>query len=339
MNLFIKSIESNKVINSYNFARNSDIVFSETVSKSQYEKLKSEDTVVVEESNNSVLYMLKAFDLKENSIIFTNTYLINDLFRSLKNSKFRNIKIISTQTDHSIEYRDFNKKPSCVSKWFSTNVVFQHKDLVPIPLGLANEYSPKNIQKKDYEKLQVSDIKINELYVNFENNTNYFHRNKIKKNLLKKENTFIEQEKLSIADYLEKLNKYQFILCPFGNGFDTHRIWETLYAGSIPIIPKQFSLESIFETDLFLFENLKSLSSYKYKAYIKENMQSFDYLLNIDYWLGKIFENKLKNNFQVEKVSLSSISIINNYFIFKKKEEMRKKRQTLYRKVHNKVFN
>jgi len=339
MDLFIKSVRNNKVINSYNYARNSDIVFSETVSKSQYEKLKTEDTIVVDESGDSVLYMLKNYDLKENSIIFTNTYLVNDLFSSLKSSKFKNIKIISTQTDHSIGNRDFDKKPICVSKWFSTNVNFQNEQLVPIPLGLANEYSPKNILKKDYEQLQVSDFKINSLYVNFENNTNYFHRNKIKKSLLKKEKIHIEQEKLNTSDYLEKLNKYQFILCPFGNGFDTHRIWETLYAGSIPIIPKQFSFESIFETDLFLFENLKSLLSHKYKANIKQNMPSYDYLLNIDYWVEKISKNKIENNFEIEKVSLSSTNVIDNYFIFKKKEEKRKKRQTLYRKVHNKVFN
>ena len=68
-------------------------------------------------------------------------------------------------------------------------------------------------------------------------------------------------------------------------------------------------------------------------------MRSYDYLLNIDYWVEKISENKIENNFEIEKVSLSSINVINNYFIFKKKEEKRKKRQTLYRKVHNKVFN
>ena len=31
-------------------------------------------------------------------------------------------------------------------------------------------------------------------------------------------------------------NKYKFILCPLGNGVDSHRIWETLYSGSIPIV-------------------------------------------------------------------------------------------------------
>ena len=29
---------------------------------------------------------------------------------------------------------------------------------------------------------------------------------------------------------------YKFVVAPLGNGPDSHRIWETLYAGSIPII-------------------------------------------------------------------------------------------------------
>jgi hypothetical protein len=31
---------------------------------------------------------------------------------------------------------------------------------------------------------------------------------------------------------------YKFIACPRGNGTDTHRFWETLYRGSIPVVKK-----------------------------------------------------------------------------------------------------
>lgn len=36
--------------------------------------------------------------------------------------------------------------------------------------------------------------------------------------------------------YLERCRQHAFVACPRGNGFDTHRVWETLYMGSVPIL-------------------------------------------------------------------------------------------------------
>lgn len=38
--------------------------------------------------------------------------------------------------------------------------------------------------------------------------------------------------------FLTDLRNHSFVLCPRGNGVDTHRLWETLYMGSIPIVRK-----------------------------------------------------------------------------------------------------
>jgi transposase len=32
------------------------------------------------------------------------------------------------------------------------------------------------------------------------------------------------------------LGKYRYVLCPRGNGIDTHRFWETLYKGNLPVV-------------------------------------------------------------------------------------------------------
>ena len=36
--------------------------------------------------------------------------------------------------------------------------------------------------------------------------------------------------------FLRDIRNHAFVLCPRGNGVDTHRLWETLYMGSIPIV-------------------------------------------------------------------------------------------------------
>ncbi len=38
------------------------------------------------------------------------------------------------------------------------------------------------------------------------------------------------------AAYLDALLTHRFVLSPPGNGIDTHRMWEALYAGAIPVV-------------------------------------------------------------------------------------------------------
>jgi hypothetical protein len=42
--------------------------------------------------------------------------------------------------------------------------------------------------------------------------------------------------RLSPEAYAKLTESFDFILCPRGNGIDTHRLWETLYRGRIPIL-------------------------------------------------------------------------------------------------------
>lgn len=42
--------------------------------------------------------------------------------------------------------------------------------------------------------------------------------------------------KLSPREHRQALARYAFVACPPGNGLDTHRVWEAMYLGCIPII-------------------------------------------------------------------------------------------------------
>jgi len=278
--------------------------------------------------------MLEDFELRENSVIFTNTYLVEDLFEKLNSSKFRNIKIISSQTDHSINEKIFLKKPPSVSVWFSTNVNYQNEALVPIPLGLANEYSPKNLFKSDYTNLIPVNKKSNFIYLNFEDNTNYFHRNYLKRKLTDNGLTILENQKITKFKYLENLNKFQYILCPFGNGFDTHRIWETLYAGSLPVIPYNPFLLSILNNSNIFFKNIKDIND----IVIQNMYGNYDEILQIDYWINKV---KKSGNYMEtassENIVFNFKEVNKNYLLKKDIEYKLKKRNTLKRKIHNNI--
>lgn len=42
--------------------------------------------------------------------------------------------------------------------------------------------------------------------------------------------------KVPKEEFYEMLSKFYYNVCPMGNGFDTHRFWETLMVGTIPIV-------------------------------------------------------------------------------------------------------
>jgi hypothetical protein len=50
----------------------------------------------------------------------------------------------------------------------------------------------------------------------------------------------------SRVDFWKSCDEYAYVVCPFGNGLDTHRTWEVLVLGRIPII-KVSPLNVIFE--------------------------------------------------------------------------------------------
>jgi hypothetical protein len=53
---------------------------------------------------------------------------------------------------------------------------------------------------------------------------------------IKKAGTLEISKSTNYENYIKELSKYRFCLCLRGNGIDTHRFWESLYLGVIPVI-------------------------------------------------------------------------------------------------------
>ena len=48
----------------------------------------------------------------------------------------------------------------------------------------------------------------------------------------------LSHNQLTSAQYSEYVNNYRFVAAPRGNGVDTHRFWEALYRGAVPIVKR-----------------------------------------------------------------------------------------------------
>ena len=115
-----------------------------------------------------------------------------------------------------ITKRIYNKKPSCISKWYSINVEYDVESLVPIPYGLSNEYSPKNLKYSDFRNIykDINDETIS-MYINFRI-TNYKERELLYKEFAKYNWVQIDSPNIAINEYVNNLSLHNFVLSPWG---------------------------------------------------------------------------------------------------------------------------
>lgn len=184
-----------------------------------------------------------------------------NIFKRLKLPK---IDLYCHNSDENIykdELIDDLLKNESVNAFYSQNLSTMHEKARILPIGVANScwehgdlYALKDVLYKNYKYK-----KIDKIYVNFNENT-YIHRKKYKeslKNLKEQSIMYIEDKELPYKDYLNRLVKYKYCFCPRGNGLDTHRFWEAIYLGVIPIVINNKSTNSVNFIKLLKQLNIK----------------------------------------------------------------------------------
>ncbi len=185
---------------------------------------------------------------KENNIEIVKIFVYGDNLREWYNQLFKRLNVgkidlYSHNSDENI-YKDELIKDLLdnenVNVFYSQNLCVIDKKAKLLPIGLGNsQWEHGNIQLfKDVLNKTYKYKKIDKIYVNFNDNT-YIHRSKYKeyiKNLKDEINFFVQENNLSYKEYLNELSRYKYCLCPRGNGLDTHRFWECIYLGVVPIV-------------------------------------------------------------------------------------------------------
>lgn len=262
------------LISANNFARMSNQVFVEEVTLTDFEKLKNDNLIVFQKDNNYVCYINIKIELNENDIIFCKTDYVDLLFKYLKSIKnLKNIKLITSQSDLKVDKRLFKKKPRCVSKWYSTNVVHKDNKLISLPIGLANEFSEKNLNHLDFKKFSIQNEEIqkeNYIYSNFNINTKYLFRKRLLSLISNNKKFKIRNNDLNLDEYKQDLNNYKYVLCPPGNGIDTHRIWEAIYSNSIPVVFREYYLDYFSEVPVIVLNSIDELKNFNLNKNVKK---------------------------------------------------------------------
>ena len=302
---------------SYDFARFSNIVYSEVVSKKQFKNLNIPHPEIIAEDDYGIFYKQSKFSLRSGDIIFTHTGNLLNLFYLIKNlSKDFELILITHQSDTPINKKLFSKKPKCVKSWYAVNVDLEINNLYPIPLGLANDaLFDSNVSRNNLVySLNYFKENIN-VYINFNDSTNKLERSWIKKHFEKFSWVEIENNKLNIEEYSKKINQSAFVICPWGNGIDTHRIWETLLLGSIPIVKRHTTFKNLDDLPIYFVNDLRDINKKSLNEFMsslkskKLNLKKLD----LKYWENIVKSNQ--NNGQLS-INVDEPIYVSNYFKF-----------------------
>lgn len=344
MNLINKfNIPENEILKSSNYIRFCDDVFAASLPLKEFKKyFKLSEVYVINDDDENILFIKKNLKVKNGSVIFCNTDFVDLFFNFLnKNKNLQSLRLLTCQSDQKINRNLYRKKPDIITDWFTVNTKLNKKNLTPFPFGIANAKYDKNVTYEDIFNFKESkQNRLEKLYINFNLNTNYFHRFKAKKNLSKSKLSEIEID-LSFKKYLDSIHNYKFILCPWGNGYDTHRFWEVIYSGGIPVTKKNNSYEKFNQFPIILLNKYDVL---EFEEAIKNYTQpSLDEeILKTSWW----FKNVIKNiKIDTEKNVLLELEqdIFENYkkYYSKKiqKQKIIKNFKTTLRKIHQKMYS
>ena len=238
------------------------------------------------------------------TIIFCKTDYLMSEFENIKNIQ-NDVVLISGNSDYAITDEIIKHLPKNVKKWFAQNAISKNEKLVPIPMGIENKLpSVREGHGIGYhERVELKEVLLNrnisktptkKIYANFNVDTNPHHRNQVKNVCEKSEHIVWENSNLSLENFFDNILDYEMIVCPAGNGVDTHRLWEVLYSNRVPITIKigDFKIYELYEKlpiiildSISDLDNLELLNSKLMDIYLKSlTIEPID----LNYWVNQI---------------------------------------------------
>jgi hypothetical protein len=181
--------------------------------------------------------------LPQKPILYSSTCNYEEALEFIKNNPDKQFKLITHNSDRCVTNCEV---PDNLIRWYAQNLDFDHVKIEPIPIGLENQHwhpskrSVLNTILDSEQRPRIDNVALcqfnpdtypkerHPLFTMCENGTVagdcYFCVNGLDFNI-----------------YAENLLNYKFALCPRGNGLDTHRLWEAILLGCVPIVKSHHS--------------------------------------------------------------------------------------------------
>jgi hypothetical protein len=185
------------------------------------------------------------------------------------------------------------------SKIFGINLNPIKSNSFSIPLGLTNDtdespfhriFGNSNAILTAIKEEERPEKFRSDIYANFTIQTNSKERLQLFR-ILQSLNVSIQSPNMTHEgrlEYLRSLRTANFVVCPEGNGVDTHRLWETLYVGGTPIVKRNPLIDSLLvDLPVLLVNSWEELTDLGHLETSWVNLQSRIHsgdLLRFSYW-------------------------------------------------------
>lgn len=224
------------------------------------------------------------------SVIFVYTHLVESFFEHVVPHLTQRFVLITHNSDIRITeaFRRYLDDPRVIH-WFSQGVDLRHPKLTGLPAGLANAQWPHGNTAALIETARQPRPKTRDAYLNIDVSTNIAHREPILHTLACKD--FITRsERRPYPEYLKQLAEHRFVISPCGNGLDSHRNWEALHFGVIPIVPLGIWMEGFTDLPILPVSRWDEITPEfldREEARIRSEPRTLDKLL-LSYWRDRI---------------------------------------------------
>lgn len=236
--------------------------------------------------------------VKPGDFIFVKSDKIGTFFSTYR-PKIKNPYILITHNsdlDATLGYEKHLNDEKLIA-WFAQNThIANHSKVIAIPIGIANRYwEHGNIEEFNKVSKSDSSSRTNLVYINFSVGTHPKRQTVF--DILQKKNFISLSPVKNLHNYLKDLRNSKFVACPRGNGLDTHRTWETLLMGSIPIVESS-SLNSLYtELPVLVINNWDDLTkNFLENKYMEFSLNKLNTgKMYASYWLDLI--KRVRNDY------------------------------------------
>ena len=236
-------------------------------------------------------------NLADGDVIYTHTFYVKQLFKIIEEVP-QEVIVVTHNSDMNID--ESFSLPDNVIRWFSQNVNVVHERIESIPIGLENDRWFPQLKKKEKMRaaMGLSRNFKNLAYMNHNVGTNPAKRSQPFELLKDKPWVTTEMGKngADFDDYLLAVFTHRFVICPEGNGMDTHRTWESLYMGAIPVELKNNNNRFYEDLPILLIDDWEELTEEFLKDKYNQMMggsRSWNYdKLKMSYWKNLILSTK-----------------------------------------------
>jgi hypothetical protein len=171
-----------------------------------------------------------------------------------------------------------------VIHWFSQNAYIDHPKLTALPIGLGNQQYPHGNLNLLKTIIESRNVKRNLVFKNFSVDTNFSERNMV--NQITFKNGFVMLPSMPQEYYFKILSESFFSISPPGNGIDCHRIWESLYLNTIPIVQNHTGLNQFKNLPILFIDRWEDITEEFLRKTLDNIKIDNDYIkeLDINYW-------------------------------------------------------